>query len=446
MKIALFFILALSTTAWPDEFTIVSELDGKYFEIKDNRCIERKQPNQYIHSIIDYMTEIEQDALIKGDLSQDMTAAFQCAVDNGAQKLDLEDYKYRIDGTITLPNKGLLIFGNKWSIQRGPDVNNDAPLFTGHNINGAVKISGGSLKGNVNKGRRAVAAGISINGGVGVFIRNMEISGFAVGVFLNKINNLKIDNENFIHDNLITGVSAVGVSHVLLENSTITGNGDADPDPDKKGQTHDIYFINSTNGIVSNNTIGNSKDPNSYALFLRHDKDAEKSGISEVDNWKVYGNKFIRNGFRASIDPNPDLDVKERKPTKNVHVYSNRFSQGANLRFDDPVNGSSWGNIGLNKLIVSAASQYPENKLSYTSTMDECKEIQTSAILALKDKVKKSYIFKDPIALNGGDIPVKPIPGFGGYPSYTIIRSSPNVKKATIGFSKDRMKTDFNDR
>ena len=121
----------------------------------------------------------------------------------------------------------------------------------------------------------------------------MEISGFAVGAYLKKINNLKIDGGSFIHDNLLTGVSALGIKKVVLEYSNFSLNGD----PDKKGLTHEIYFINSTNGIVRYNTIGNSKDPYSYALFLRHDQGAEKSGLLEVNNWKVYGNKFIRNGF-----------------------------------------------------------------------------------------------------------------------------------------------------
>ena len=129
--------------------------------------------------------------------------------------------------------------------------------------------------------------------------------------------------------------------------------------------------------------------------------------------------------------------MTERKPTKNVQVYDNRFSHGANLHFDDPVNGSSSGNIGVNYLIVTAASKYPGLKLSYTSYLDECREIQTSATNALKDKVKTSYIFKHPIALNGDDIPINRIPTFGGSPSYTIIRSSPKVKKVPFGFSKD---------
>ena len=412
-------------------FTLLED-NRKNFEINDNRCVVSNQPSQNVHSIIDYMTENERAALFAGDLSIDMTAAFQCAVDSGAQELDLEDYKYRIDGKITLPKKGVLIFGHKWSIQRGP-LNNDDPLFIGNDITGLVEFRGGSLKGNVNKDRKAKAAGISINGGDDVLIRNMEISGFAVGAFLRKIKNLNIDGGSFIHDNLLTGVSALGVKEVVLEYSNFSRNGD----PDKLGLTHDIYFINSTNGIVRNNIIGNSKDPNSFALFLRHDKDAEDTGLLEVNNWKVYGNKFIRNGFRASIDPNRDLKVIERKPTKNVQVYNNRFSKGANLRFDDPVNGRSSGNIGVNSLIVSAASLYPGISLSYTSYMDECREIQTSATKALIDKVKTSYIFKYPIALNGDDIPIKPIPTFGGFPSYTIIRSSPNVKKVPFGFSKD---------
>jgi hypothetical protein len=111
-----------------------------------------------------------------------------------------------------------------------------------------------------------------------------------------------------------------------------------------------------------------------------------------------------------------------RKPTKNVKVYNNRFSEGANLRFDDPVNGRSSGNIGVNSLIVPAASQYPGITLSYNSYFDECREIHTSATKALKDKLKTSYIFKYLIALNGDDIPINAIPRFGGSPSYTIIR------------------------
>jgi hypothetical protein len=400
-------------------FTLVGN-SRQDFEINVNRCDVSDQPYQNVHSVIDYMTENERAALFAGDLSIDMTAAFQCAVDSGAREIDLENFKYRIDGKITLPSKGILIFGNKWSIQRGPRVNNTDPLFIGDNITGIVEFSGGSLKGNVNKNRSVKAAGISINGAVDVLIRNMEISGFAVGASLQKINNLKIDGGNFIHDNLITGVSALGVKKVVLENTNITLNGD--PDPKNEGLTHEIYFINSTNGIVRNNIIGNSKDPKSYALFLRHDQDAEKSGLlEEVNNWKVYGNNFIRNGFRASIDPGLKF-MELRKPTKNVQVYNNRFSEGANLRFDDPVNGRSWKNVGVNSLIVSAASQYPGITLSYTSYLDECREIQTSATNALKSKVKTSYIFKYPIALNGDDIPINPIPDFGGSPSYTIIR------------------------
>lgn len=370
-------------------------------------------------SVLEWFTAAERVAARSGDLSLDMTAAIQMAVSSGTAVIDMHDYAYRIDGTVSVPKIGVTLIGKGWSAQRGAaTVNNGGKMFAGTSLIGPLRLSGGKLTGNVVRGGPGYsshASGIYVFIGPEVDISGMEITGFASATQTYQVDQVIVRGGSDFHGNRLTGISG-SAGNVQLIGSRFHQNGF----PASAGQSHDVYFINSTNGTITDSYIGDPVDRSSASLSLRYDKSDSVAGFDDLRDWEIYANTFV-GGAGVRVGSDPGVVVVDRKPPSNINVFNNIFRGRAGLRFDDPQNSRSWANKGIGALTVGLASSYPGYIIGYTSENDECAAVQGNALTALRKAARDGVIFKGTTIHNGANPAFREIAGFGGFFAATIV-------------------------
>lgn len=376
------------------------------------------EPGLGSRSVFEWFTAAQRIAAETGDLSIDLTAAIQLAVDSGLPVIDMHNYRYRIDGTIALPSAGIKLIGSGWTAQRGAEIiNDDGKMFSAIGATGPVVIENGRITGKVvhrGRGYNSFAAGFWFeNCRGGVTLRNVSSTGFTSGSYVKYVDGYIVVGGAYT-GNILTGISGMA-NNVLIDGAKIYANGFGR----SSGQSHDIYLINGTEGVIRNCYIGEPVDAGSESLVLRYDQSNAINGFDDLRNWKVYDNRIHAGGVQIGSDPGSV--VADRKPPNAVYVYSNIFSGGASLRFDEPQACRSWGNKGIKKLVVGVASRFAGYAVGYTSENDECAWIETSALSAKRLEARDSVVFKNITINNGDGAAYRTIAGYGGFPSSTII-------------------------
>lgn len=375
-------------------------------------------PELKSRSVLEWFTAAQRMAAETGDLSLDLTAAIQLAMDSGAPVIDMHDYRYRIDGTVDLPTAGIKLTGNGWSAHRGARiVNNGGKMLSAVGAHGPVVIENGTVTGKVvhrGHGYNSFAAGLWFeNCRGGVTLRNMSSTGFAVGSYVKYVDGYTVIGGTYT-GNVLTGISGLA-NNVLIDGADIYANGFAA----SSGQSHDLYFINGIDGIIRNCYIGDPVDNRSDSLMLRYDRSSAIGRFDELVDWQIYNNRIHAGGVRIGSDPGSS--VTDRKPPKAVRIFTNLFSGGASLRFDEPQACRSWGNKGINRLVVGVASRFAGYAVGYTSDNDECAWIETNALSAKRLEARDAVVFRNTTIKNGKGAAFRAIAGYGGFAAGTII-------------------------
>lgn len=373
------------------------------------------------YNIMKYLSLTQRRAAIVGDLSVDMTTAFQVAA-NAETTLYLGDLAYRVDGEVTIPTTGLNLVGDGdgFTITRVAQ-NNATNMFAGTSLTGPFGIKNGELVGNVVRygpGYSSAAAAFRIDGGVSIFLDNYRASGFVSGAGIYQVDKLRVVNGCHITGNILTGISG-SVNNFIIEGGHFHHNGFAT----SGGQTHEIYLLNSSGGVIRNNRIGPHNDPLSSGLNFRYDKAFDVPGFTESADWDIYDNVFDGAGSRAATDP--AATAEQQKPNRNINHTGNKYINGASARFDEPENVVSSRNIGINTLTVTVKSTFPDYVMGFLSDKDQARVIHSSVTNPLRTTARMAIVFKNTTIIHGDGPAIDVDPTFGGNPAFTVI--APNL-------------------
>ncbi len=349
----------------------------------------------------------------------DCTAAIQRAINSGESTLSYRDLALQVDGQLELASNQSHI-GNSATFFRGVQ-NNAQRLFSGDALEN-ITFQGLDASGNVDRigaGYQTSAAAIYLTNSSNITLRNTNLSGFASGIQAFGCTGLELYG-GIIKGNILTGISGI-CDDVIIDGAAIVNNGYA-----SAGQTHDVYFINSSNGCVRDAVIGPNVDSTADSLVIRYDQSeaATYPAFSSVDGWYIHDNRMRDNGMKFGSDPG--VAVAERKPPKNIRVANNDFSGGAGLWFDDPENCKSWGNEGIGALTCRVGSQFAGYEMGYVSKGDECNAVVQSALSAIRHDARDKIIFERTTINNGPDPAFNADPTYGGLTACTIIE--PTIK------------------
>src|SRR5690606_2709272 len=253
----------------------------------------------------------------RGNGTSDDTQAIQNAINSGAKVLIYSKKKYNIKGELKLKSNQKH-YGNGATLLRITN-NSSQSLFFGSGISNLV-LDGFIFLGKTTKSDsnyNSNAACVRIINSKKITIKNSTAKYGVSGFHLRYVDNVNLTNL-ICSNNILTGISAI-VNNVELSNITSFNNGYP-----SKGQTHEIYIINSSNGVLKNSKIGKHNDPTSEAVVLRFDLSDSKKGFNSLENWNIYNNSINNNGI--SIGSDPGVPVKDRKPPINVSISNNNFN------------------------------------------------------------------------------------------------------------------------
>jgi len=346
-----------------------------------------------------------------GDGNHDDTEAIQRAINSGAGKINYEQGTYRVDGILKFSSHQMHIGKGAKVVRKS--TNNVDPVFYGKNVEN-VRIVGVDIIASV-KGRyyKSQAACLRFEFSKNIEISDVELKYGTSGIQVSYVDGIKVFN-SLLTENILSGLSGKA-NNILLDGVTAIRNGYK-----AGGQTHDVYFVNSSNGIIRNCTIGQHKDKNSIGLFVRYDESDSRENYSSVSGWHIVHNVFKSNGVCFGSDTG--VKVVRRKPVKDIVVESNDFTGSANLQFDEPENCVSRNNIGINVFICRIASGFDGYKIGFISENDECRQISQAALNAKMEEAKKGVIFKNTKVNNGNNDAVTYPVTFGGRPALTILK------------------------
>ncbi|RKN86306.1 right-handed parallel beta-helix repeat-containing protein [Paenibacillus ginsengarvi] len=319
----------------------------------------------------------------------------------------------RVDGSITLskPAKHIAM----GTCFRRTSLNNTDNFFHGQHITGVIEMKGARFYGSVDRtkpGFLASAACIRFDGCSDVRIYEVYARGGASGIQAYTCSALTVvDTE--VTGNVLTGVSGIS-NNVSIKRIKSHKNGYV-----ATGLTHEVYFLNSSNGSITDSEIGDPVDPSSSTLVVRYDQPQDDGGaFSEVSNWSVlgctfYGGVGVRFNSIAST-------VATRKPVKGIKFFHNECSGGAGLRIDEPERCVSANNV-MDFLTVAGAAQYPGYAISFVSQNDRVKRVNENVLTALRLVAINSVRFENITVDNGTEPAFNVITGYGGIAACSIV-------------------------
>lgn len=345
----------------------------------------------------------------------DDTAAIQHAVDLAEPDATIlySPGDVRIDGTVSLSKPGKHIAAG--TCFRRTVTNNSGQFFHGQAITGLLVVKGARFFGNVNRtgpGYSSTAACIRFDDCADVRIYDIFATGGASGIQAYRCNALTVmDSE--LTGNVLTGISGIS-NNVVIKRIKSHKNGYT-----ANGLTHEVYFLNSSNGLVSDSEIGDHLDPVSSSLIVRYDGPQDDNGaFSEVTNWTIRNCRFSGdNGPRFN---SLAATVALRKPVKGIKFVHNECVNGAGLRIDEPEQCVSANNV-MDVLTVAGASQYPGYVIGFASQNDRVKRIHANVLTSLRFSAIDGIRFENTILDNGNEPAFNVISGYGGIAACSII-------------------------
>lgn len=319
----------------------------------------------------------------------------------------------RVDGTVALSKPGKHIA--KGTCFRRSSLNNADKFFHAQAVTGTLVIKGARFFGSVDRtkpGYLPTAACIRFDNCSDVRIYDVFATGGASGIQAYGCGALAVlDSE--LTGNVLTGISGI-CNNVVIKRIKSHKNGYT-----ASGLTHEVYFLNSSNGIVSDCEIGDHVDATSTSLVVRYDGPQDDNGaFSETANWTIrncrfYGDKGVRFNSLAG-------SVAQRKPVKGIKFLHNECSDGAGLRIDEPEQCVSAYNV-MDSLTVSGASQYTGYTIGFVSQNDRVKNVFTNVLTSLRFAAIAGIRFENITLNNGSDPAFNVISGFGGIAACSII-------------------------
>lgn len=352
----------------------------------------------------------------KGDGVTDDTYAIQKAINSSYGTINFSNKNYIVNGQVNLKSNKKLI-GNQTLISRN-QINSNQSIIYGENVS-YINISNIKFRGNVSKQSPKYlsdASVIRIDDSNNINLSNISTSGGSSGVQIYYSD--KITIEGLISENnILTGLSAIA-NNITLSNSKLTHNGYT-----SNGLTHDAYFINSSNVQIKDSTFGNTNDQKAFSLVVRYDLSDAKPLFDTVDNINIFNNTFYNNGLAVGSDPG--VEVKKRKPPKNVKIYNNNFN-GSDLKIDDPESIVTNDNQNITNYICRVGSSYPQYNVGLISTNDHCKNLVQSSLKSIAEKSTSSIIFSNTVIDNGLSNGIQNAQGFGGVKAFTLKKPKVN--------------------
>ncbi|TMV49955.1 hypothetical protein FE783_10295 [Paenibacillus mesophilus] len=319
----------------------------------------------------------------------------------------------RLDGNIILNKPGKHIaMGTSF---RRASLNNTDNFFHGQNITGVIVIKGARYYGSVDRtkaGFSSSAACIRFDGCSDVRIYDIYATGGASGIQAYRCSALTVfDSE--VTGNVLTGISGI-CNNVAIKRIKSHRNGYL-----ASGLTHEVYFLNSSNGVITDSEFGDPIDPSSTTLVIRYDQPQDDGGaFSEVSNWTILGCKLY-GGMGARFNSIAS-SVANRKPVKGIKFLQNLCSGGAGLRIDEPDQCVSANNV-MDFLTVAGAAQYPGYTIGFVSQNDRAKRVNENVLTALRSAAIDGVRFENTMLDNGADPAFNVITGYGGIAACSII-------------------------
>lgn len=312
----------------------------------------------------------------------DATEGIQKAVNYSATRkiplLFAEKTTYITKAVINLPSNTTLYF-NKSIVQKNVQTDKDAIFASVNSANITINglIAEGSLTSNGSIGYSDISSSLRFDSCTDITIDEFNLSKMTSGLRIYYCTGLKVTNGT-IHNNILTGVSGF-VNNFELDNILFKDNGYL-----VNGDTHDVYLINSSNGVFRNITFDTAIDPNSYNLEVKYslqDKkdDLIKDSFDKMEDILVEGCRWISGKGMDLVAEAPA--ASNRRPLKRITVKDCDFGTTGWARFTGVENSYSINNKG-NILQYSTSSIYAGHTPSFTSINDTFEIVYCNSLSA----------------------------------------------------------------
>ncbi|WP_223583054.1 hypothetical protein [Sphingobacterium sp. GVS05A] len=355
----------------------------------------------------------------------DNTIFIQKCIDTVQIKcISIDNNTYRVLGSINLKS-ALKIQGDASLITK--TGNQTIALFVGTAVNDVVvdnvRLHGGF---DPTKPSNYNYAGLLFSESSHLVITNVSVEKFSVGIRLYYCNGVEIDASTVV-DNHTVGISGLS-NNTKLKNSFIQRNGNAILETSQ--QTRDVYFINSSNLDIFNNTLGNSTDPLTRALAVRYDLDGVRTDFDKAENISIRLNRFFKNG--VGIGSDPGLVATQRVPPVNVILESNDFTGTADVWIDDVLNARTQHNKGIVNYNVRIGTSKPFSLYSFN---DEAQQVNQNSLSGNQLVARDAIVFDSTNFTGSTGFAFNTVVGYGGLPACTIKSPKSKVPLFDASFS-----------
>ncbi|RKO69226.1 hypothetical protein D7322_23635 [Sphingobacterium puteale] len=307
----------------------------------------------------------------------DATEGIQKAVNySAARKIPLvfsENTTYITKAVINLPSDTTLYF-NKCIVQKTVQTDGKAIFTSTDSTNITIKelVAEGSLTSPASSGYSNVSSCLYFKNCTYITLEDFHLSKMTSGLMVYYCTGLKVTN-GIIRNNILTGVSGF-VNNFEFDNVFFKDNGiEAD------GQTHDVYLINSSNGIFRDLTFDTAIDPDSYNLEVKFSGTQLAQHFDKMEDILIDRCRWIQGKGMDLVAQSPE--ASDRRPLKRITVKDCDFGATGWARFTGVENCYSINNKGC-ALQYSTSSTYAGHTPSFTSFNDAFEIVYSNSLSA----------------------------------------------------------------
>jgi hypothetical protein len=282
-----------------------------------------------------------------------------------------QNTEYITKAVINLPSNTTLFF-NRAKVIKTVQTDGKAIFASSDSENITIKglIAEGSITGKTSPGYTNISSCLRFDRCTNISIEDTDLSKMTSGLMVYYCNELKVTNGT-MSKGVLSGVSGF-VNNFEFENILFKDNGYV-----AAGGTHDVYLINSSNGIFRNITFDTAIDPDSYNLEVKFSGTQLETDFDKMEDILVERCTWIKGKGMDLVAQAPE--ALNRRPLKRITVKDCDFGEIGWARFAGLEDSYSINNKGC-VLLYATSSTYKDHVPSFTSINDAFEMVYNNSL------------------------------------------------------------------